>query len=111
MVHTTDFARFDPDEEHRMAKSEHSSGQPNETADTAPTSGSRQRYSVTLSTKSAKAFQWLRDVTDADTDSEVVRNALRLHYVLLQRAVAGDKFMISPKDGGDPMLIDLFHQN
>lgn len=93
-----------------MAKSERSSASTDEAVDSAPTSGSRQRYSITLSPKSAKAFQWLREVTDADTDSEVVRNALRLHYVLLQRAEKGDRFMVSSKDGGEPVLIDLFHQ-
>jgi hypothetical protein len=28
----------------------------------------RRRFSVTLSTKSAEAFEWLKHKTDADTD-------------------------------------------
>jgi hypothetical protein len=73
-----------------------------------PESERRERYSITLSKKSSEAFDWLKTATDADTDSEVIRNALRLHYVLLQRHLAGDAFFIRKADGGELTQIDLF---
>jgi hypothetical protein len=71
-----------------------------------PTRGDRRRLSITLSAKAAEAFEWLKRKTDADTESEVIRNALRLHYVLLQGAEEGDKFFVRSKDGDTQ--IDLF---
>ncbi|MEK7612746.1 MAG: ribbon-helix-helix protein, CopG family [Patescibacteria group bacterium] len=69
----------------------------------------RRRFSITLSPKSAEAFDWLKDATDADTDSEVIRNALRMHYVLLQRHIEGDTFFLCPANKPDQMVkIDLF---
>ncbi len=69
----------------------------------------RRRFSITLSPKSAEAFDWLKEVTDADTDSEVIRNALRAHYVLLQRHVGGDTFFVCPAGKPEQMTkIDLF---
>jgi hypothetical protein len=76
-----------------------------------PTASSdpRRRFSITLSPKSAEAFDSLKDITDADTDSEVIRNALRVHYVLLQRSIAGDAFFVcSPGEAGVMTKIDLF---
>lgn len=63
------------------------------------TQGERRRLSITLSPKTAEAFEWLKLRTDADTDSEVIRNALRVHYVLLQAAEKGEKFFVHDKDG------------
>jgi hypothetical protein len=69
----------------------------------------RQRLSITLSYKSTDAFNWLKEATDADTDSEVVRNALRLHYALLKRHSDGSKFFVLEPGASDPTAIDLFH--
>jgi hypothetical protein len=71
------------------------------------TQGARRRLSITLSTKAAEAFEWLKRKTDADTESEVIRNALRLHYVLLQAAEEGEKFFLRDKDG-EQRQVDLF---
>ncbi len=69
----------------------------------------RRRFSITLSPKAAEAFDWLKEFTDADTDSEVIRNALRLHYVLLQKAEAGDLFFTAPASQPDQLTkIQLF---
>ena len=69
----------------------------------------RRRFSITLSPKSAEAFDWLKELTDADTDSEVIRNALRVHHVLLQRSIAGDTFFVTPSgEAGQMTKIDLF---
>lgn len=68
----------------------------------------RARLSITLSQKSASAFAWLKDVTDADTDSEVIRNALRLHYALLKKHAEGASLLIKEKDGQEPVAVDLF---
>lgn len=94
-----------------MGKNEHSSGSSADELPNSPaTNRSRQKYSITLSPKSSEAFKWLREVTDADTDSEVVRNALRLHYVLLKHDIAGAKFYIQ-EEGQPPLYIDLFSDN
>lgn len=69
----------------------------------------RHRFSITLSDKSAEAFNWLKEHTDADTDSEVIRNALRLHYVLLQKAKAGETFFTGSTNKPDQLTkIELF---
>lgn len=69
---------------------------------------SRRRLSISLSPKSAEAFEWLKEFTDADTDSEVLRNALRIHYALLQRIDAGDKFFVRDAETGELAQIELF---
>lgn len=68
--------------------------------------GDKQRLSITLSPKSAGMFNWLKHETDADTDSEVIRNALRLHYILLQGAYDGATFFTRSENGDTQ--IDLF---
>jgi Ribbon-helix-helix protein, copG family len=68
-------------------------------------SENRRRFSITLSVKTAKAFDWLKQRTDANTDSEVIRNALRLHYVLLLCAENGETFYIRDKDGEQRQIV------
>jgi hypothetical protein len=68
----------------------------------------RRKYSISLSKRSAEAFAWLKETTDSDTDSEVVRNALRLHSVLLHHHVAGDEFFVRSQKGGELVKINLF---
>lgn len=68
-----------------------------------------RRVSVTLSRKSAEAFDELKRITDAYSDSEVIRNALRIHHILLQRQLAGETLLVRKADGsGELTNIDLF---
>ena len=69
---------------------------------------SRRRMSITLSQKSAEAFDWLKNVTDADTDSEVIRNALRVHHVLLQKHISGEVFFVDRDKNAELTRVDLF---
>jgi hypothetical protein len=47
-------------------------------------SGKRHRITVSLSDKSVQAVREIKELTDADSDSEVFRNALRLYLSLLR---------------------------
>jgi hypothetical protein len=68
----------------------------------------RRKLSISLSPRSSDAFQWLKEMTDADTDSEVVRNALRLHYVLLQGHMEGKEFFFRASKGSELTKVNLF---
>ncbi|MBB4373451.1 hypothetical protein GGD63_006274 [Bradyrhizobium sp. cir1] len=69
----------------------------------------RRRFSITLSEKTADAFEWPKTMTDAHTDSEFIRSALRVHHVLLQRSLAGHTFFVRSSDGsGELTRLDLF---
>lgn len=65
----------------------------------------KQRLTVSLSPQSMKAFAELRESTDADTDSEVVRNALRFHLALLRAHESGKELLI--RDGDTDQLIPV----
>jgi metal-responsive CopG/Arc/MetJ family transcriptional regulator len=65
----------------------------------------KQRLTVSLSAQSMKAFAELRETTDADTDSEVVRNALRLHLALLRAQLSGKELLV--RDGNTDHLIPV----
>jgi hypothetical protein len=65
----------------------------------------RERFSVTLSPAAAKAFHDLKQATDADTDSEVFRNALRLHIALLRAYRDGKKLYL--EDDQDKTLVPV----
>jgi hypothetical protein len=68
----------------------------------------RRKFSVSLSEQSAQVLEELRQTTDADTDSEVFRNALRIHLVLIRAVKDGQKICL--RDGKSDTLIpvDLF---
>ena len=74
--------------------------------------GSRKKkMTISLSEKSIRAFEELKRATDADTDSEVFRNALRLHLTLLRAHLAGVKLYMK-RDGGEEMVpVTLFAEN
>jgi hypothetical protein len=65
----------------------------------------KQRLTVSLSPQSMKAFAELREFTDADTDSEVVRNALRLHLALLRAQSGGKELLV--RDGKNDQLVPV----
>ncbi len=49
----------------------------------------RQKTSISFSEETAKMLLYLREKTDADTESEVHRNAARVHYRIVQACLAG----------------------
>lgn len=72
----------------------------------------RRRVSVSLSEKSANAFDDLKTMTDAYSDSEVVRNAVRIHHALLRLQLAGVAIFTRKADGtGELTRFDLFAAN
>jgi hypothetical protein len=68
----------------------------------------RRRFSITLSNETTQTFEWLKEVTDADTDSEVIRNSLRLQANLLKAHQQGATFYIQEGKNDEPRKIDLF---
>ena len=68
----------------------------------------KQRLTVSLSAQSMKAFSELRDSTDADSDSEVVRNALRLHLALLRAYASGKKLVLRDEGTDESIPVSLF---
>lgn len=54
-----------------------------------PASTKKERYTITLSKRSTSMFRELKEHTDADTDSEVFRNALRLSYAIMKAQQKG----------------------
>lgn len=68
----------------------------------------KQRLTISLSENSFLAFNELKSATDADTDSEVVRNALRLHLALLRAYKSGKKLLVKDGDTENLIPVDLF---
>ncbi len=68
----------------------------------------KERFTISLSQKSADAFKELKELTDADTDSEVFRNALRLHLSLLRAHVDGKKILVQDDNTNVTVPVDLF---
>lgn len=80
-----------------------------ETRSAAPGNGSRKmRLTISLSEKSMEAFNEIKSWTDADTDSEVFRNALRLHLMLLRAHQNGTRLFLK-RDGMEEVVpVNLF---
>ena len=70
--------------------------------------GRRDRVAFTLSTATRSAIDELRTLTDADSDSEVVRNAVRLHLTLLRAHVDGKVLMMKDEKHDVQMPVNLF---
>lgn len=68
----------------------------------------RTRITISLSERTMMAFDELKRLTDADTDSEVFRNALRLHAALLHAHIAGDTLLIRRKNESETSAVALF---
>lgn len=68
----------------------------------------RVKFSVSLSEQTSRMFEELKQATDADTDSEVFRNALRLHLALIRAAQDGNKLFLKSRDSEDLVPLDLF---
>jgi hypothetical protein len=68
----------------------------------------RKKITISLSEKSIRALEELRRATDADTDSEVFRNALRLHLALLRAHFDGVSLFMK-RDGREELVpVTLF---
>lgn len=61
----------------------------------------RQKFSVALSGRTAEIFTEIKAMTDADTDSEVFRNALRLNYILLKSGEKGFTVLMRDNESGE----------
>lgn len=59
----------------------------------------KNRYSVTLSENTANMIRELKESTDADSDSEVFRNAIRLSYAILEAQKSGATLVLEDEDG------------
>jgi hypothetical protein len=71
--------------------------------------GSRKKkVTISLSQRSMRAFEELKNATDADTDSEVFRNALRLHLTLLRAHLSGVKLFMKREAGEECVPVTLF---
>lgn len=57
------------------------------------------RFSITLSEKTADMHAAIKEETDASSDSEVFRNAVRLFYTVMEAQKAGHEIAVKTKDG------------
>ena len=55
-----------------------------------------------------RALDEIRRATDADTDSEVFRNAIRLHLTLLRAHFAGVKLYMKSAGSEESVPVTLF---
>jgi hypothetical protein len=69
----------------------------------------KRKITISLSARSIAAFDELKLATDADTDSEVFRNALRLHLTLLRAAASGVKLFMRRGTVDEFVPVDLFN--
>ena len=67
------------------------------------------KFTISLSPKSVEALEHLKEITDAATDSEVFRNALRLHLTLVRAHADGKQLLIRDSEAGDELIpVTLF---
>jgi hypothetical protein len=71
-------------------------------------SARKQKITISLSQRSLRALEELRRATDADTDSEVFRNALRLHLTLLRAHASGVKLFMKRDGSEEAVPVTLF---
>jgi hypothetical protein len=57
------------------------------------------RINLGLSPRAAARLIWLRQKTDASTNAEVLRNALRLYDALIEEAEKGNELLIRHPNG------------
>jgi hypothetical protein len=61
--------------------------------------GQARRIQAVLPKASAERLASLKDRSEANSEAEVIRNALRLYEELINEAENGSQFYIKPKDG------------
>lgn len=59
----------------------------------------KERLNITISKLTQDLINELRTATDADSDSEVIRNAVRLSYAINEATKEGAKLIIEASDG------------
>jgi hypothetical protein len=65
------------------------------------------KFTISLSPKSVEILEELKEVTDAATDSEAFRNALRLHLTLIRAHLDGKQLLVKDKQSGDVAAIPV----
>lgn len=91
------------------APSEHGSGKRKNPTKQKPAGEQNVKFTISLSPRSVAALNKIKDVTDAATDSEVFRNALRLHLMLLNASIDGKKLIIRDEAGENAeVAVNLF---
>lgn len=60
--------------------------------------GDRSRITLSLSQQSRDRLTWLKEITEAETDSELFRNMLRFYYDVISHELEGDTFLFKMKD-------------
>ncbi|MBA4130602.1 MAG: hypothetical protein C0519_04170 [Hyphomicrobium sp.] len=75
---------------------------------TANSRPKKLRLTVSLSEKSMAAFDEIKEATDAYTDSEVIRNALRLQLAVLRAHRSGKQLVVNDLKTGTSTPIELF---
>jgi hypothetical protein len=68
----------------------------------------KKKITISLSEKTMRALDEIRRATDADTDSEVFRNAIRLHLTLLRAHFAGVKLYMRSDGSEESVPVTLF---
>lgn len=68
----------------------------------------KERFSITLSKRSAEMVRELKESTDADTDSEVIRNAIRLSYSIMLAQKSGARLCVEDAEG-TKLSLPMFH--
>ena len=67
----------------------------------------KKKVTISLSDKSLRALAELRFATDADTDSEVFRRALRLYLALIHAHATGVQLFMKRNDKEEIVAVDL----
>ena len=67
--------------------------------------GATRRIQMDMPAKSVERLERLRDVTEAASYAEVMRNALRLYEALIKEADAGHEILIKRGDVVAPLTI------
>lgn len=59
----------------------------------------KERMSITVSKKTKEMVSQLKESSDADSDSEVIRNSIRLAFSVLVADRSGSKLILESPDG------------
>lgn len=65
------------------------------------------KFTISVSPKSAEALQELKELTDASTDSEVFRNALRIHLMLVKAHMDKKQLYVQDMANGQAAMIPV----
>jgi hypothetical protein len=68
----------------------------------------KSRLNLVLSDKSKERLDRLMRLTEADTNAEVIRNALRLYESIINHTLEGKEFLIRDKQTGEIGQYEMF---